>query len=264
MQAYLDLLRRVLEHGAPRADRTGVGTLSVFGPQLRVDLAAGFPLLTTRRLRLRTVAAELLWMLSGSTNVRDLQRLGARIWDPWAGAGGDLGPLYGTQWRAWPDRGGGGIDQLAGVVAELRRNPDSRRLLVSAWNVAELPRMALAPCPFAFQFYAHGGRLSCQVYQRSADVFVGLPHNVAGYALLTHLVAQVAGLRPGELLHSLGDAHLYRTHLAQARRQLARAPYPLPELVLNPAVASLFDFRLEDVALRGYRAHPPLPAPVAV
>jgi thymidylate synthase len=263
VQPYLDLLRRVLEHGAPKDDRTGTGTLSVFGPQLRFDLAAGFPVVTTERLPVRTIIRELLWMLSGSTNVRDLHKHGVHIWDPWVDADGDLGPVYGAQWRRWPDTGAGVIDQLDRVIAEIKRNPSSRRLLVSAWNVADVPLMALPPCHFAFQFWVAGGRLSCQVYQRSADVFIGLPLNIASYALLTLMVAQVCDLRPGELVHTLGDAHLYRRHLEPARLQLGRRPYPLPAMRLNHGVRSLFDFAAEDLTLAEYRAHPRIRTAVA-
>jgi thymidylate synthase len=264
MRQYLDLLRRVLEEGVPKDDRTGTGTYSVFGHQMRFDLGAGFPLVTTKRLHLRSVIHELLWFLSGDTNVDYLRRNGVTIWDKWADGEGNLGPLYGHQWRSWPAPDGRHIDQLSAVLDEIRVNPNSRRLLVSAWNVADLPRMALYPCHAFFQFYVAEGRLSCQLYQRSGDVFLGVPFNIAAYALLTCMVAQVSDLRPGELIHTLGDAHLYRNHVEQARLQLTRAPYPPPTLELNPAVRSLFDFRFEDIVFHHYQYHPPIRAEVAV
>lgn len=264
MKQYLDLLRHILEHGRPKDDRTGTGTLSVFGYQARYALAEGFPLLTTKKLHFRSIAYELLWFLKGGTNVGYLREHGVTIWDEWADANGDLGPIYGYQWRSWPAPDGRSIDQLGRVIEEIRRNPNSRRLLVSAWNVADLPRMALAPCHVLFQFYVVDGRLSCQLYQRSADVFLGVPFNIASYALLTLMVAQVTGLEPGEFIHTLGDAHLYRNHLEQARLQLTREPRPLPRLRLNPAVRSIDEFRFEDLALEGYDPHPPIPAKVAV
>jgi thymidylate synthase len=264
MKPYLDLLRHVLDHGRPRADRTGTGTLSVFGYQSRYDLSAGFPLLTTKQLHLKSIVHELLWFLRGETNVRSLQAAGVRIWDEWADEEGDLGPIYGSQWRSWPAPDGGQIDQLSQVVDGIRREPTSRRLIVSAWNVADLDRMALAPCHTLFQFYVADGRLSCQLYQRSADLFLGVPFNIASYSLLTAMVAQVTGLRPGEFVHTLGDAHIYQNHLEQVRLQLTREPRPLPTLQLNPAVESLFDFRFEDVRLEGYDPHPHIRAPVAV
>ncbi len=264
MKQYLDLLRHILEHGRPKDDRTGTGTLSVFGYQARYALAEGFPLLTTKKLHFRSIAYELLWFLKGETNVGYLREHGVTIWDEWADANGDLGPIYGYQWRSWPAPDGRSIDQLGRVIEEIRRNPNSRRLLVSAWNVADLPRMALAPCHVLFQFYVVDGRLSCQLYQRSADVFLGVPFNIASYALLTLMVAQVTGLEPGEFIHTLGDAHLYRNHLEQARLQLTREPRPLPRLRLNPAVHSIDEFRFEDLALEGYDPHPPIPAKVAV
>jgi thymidylate synthase len=264
MKQYLDLLRHVLEHGRPKADRTGTGTLSVFGHQSRYDLAAGFPVVTTKKLHLKSIVHELLWFLRGETNVRSLQAAGVRIWDEWADEEGELGPIYGSQWRSWPTPDGGQIDQLSQVVDELRRNPDSRRLIVSAWNVAELHRMALAPCHTLFQFYVADGRLSCQLYQRSADLFLGVPFNIASYSLLTAMIAQVTGLRPGEFIHTLGDAHIYRNHLDQVRLQLSRDPRPLPSMWLNPEVRSLFDFRFEDFRLDGYDPHPHIRAPVAV
>ncbi|MGN6518709.1 MAG: thymidylate synthase [Dokdonella sp.] len=264
MRPYLDLLRHVLEHGTEKADRTGTGTRSVFGWQMRYDLAEGFPLVTTKKLHLRSIVHELVWFLRGETNVRYLKEHGVSIWDEWADADGELGPVYGKQWRSWSAPDGRTIDQIAWVVDEIRRNPDSRRLVVSAWNVADLPRMALQPCHTMFQFFVADGRLSCQLYQRSGDIFLGVPFNIASYALLTHMVAQVTGLAPGDFVHTLGDAHLYSNHFDQAREQLARAPRPLPRLVLNPGVRSLFDFRYEDVAIVDYAPHPAIKAPVAV
>jgi thymidylate synthase len=264
MKPYLDLLRHVLAEGRNKTDRTGTGTLSVFGHQTRYDLSAGFPLVTTKKLHIKSIVHELLWFLRGETNVRSLQAAGVKIWDEWADADGELGPVYGHQWRSWPAPDGHHIDQITQVVEELRRFPDSRRLLVSAWNVADIPRMALAPCHALFQFYVAGGTLSCQLYQRSADLFLGVPFNIASYALLTHMLAQVSGLRPGEFIHTLGDAHIYRNHLDQVRLQLTREPRPLPALHLNPQVRSLFDFRFEDIRLEGYDPHPAITAPVAV
>jgi len=264
MKAYLDLLRHVLEKGCDRGDRTGTGTRSVFGWQMRFDLAAGFPLLTTKKLHTRSILHELLWFLRGETNVRPLQAAGVRIWDAWAGEDGELGPVYGRQWRAWPTPDGGHVDQIAEVVERIRHEPESRRLLVTAWNPADVPRMALPPCHVVFQFYVGGGRLSCQLYQRSADLFLGLPFNIASYALLTLMVAQVTDLEPGELVHTLGDAHLYRNHFEQAQRQLAREPRALPRMRLDPSVRSLLDFRYEHFTLEGYDPHPHIPAPVAV
>ncbi len=264
MRAYLDLLRRVLDEGVRKDDRTGTGTLSVFGHQMRFDLAEGFPLVTTKKLHLRSIIHELLWFLKGDTNVRYLQENKVTIWDEWADENGDLGPVYGKQWRAWEGADGRTVDQIAWVVDEIRRNPDSRRLVVSAWNPAELDRMALAPCHCLFQFHVANGRLSCQLYQRSADVFLGVPFNIASYALLTHMMAQVTGLVPGDFVHSFGDAHLYLNHLDQAREQLSREPRPLPRLVLNPAVRSIFDFAFEDILIEGSDPHPAIKAPVAV
>ncbi|MFO1506047.1 MAG: thymidylate synthase [Lysobacterales bacterium] len=264
MRQYLDLLRDVLEHGAVKPDRTGTGTRSAFGRQMRFDLADGFPLVTTKKLHVRSVVHELLWFLRGDTNVGYLHEHGVTIWDEWADANGDLGPVYGKQWRAWQGAHGETIDQLANVVAEIRRNPDSRRLVVSAWNVADLPSMALPPCHLLFQFHVAGGRLSCQLYQRSGDIFLGVPFNIASYALLTHLVARVTNLVPGEFVHTLGDAHLYSNHAEQARLQLTREPLPLPRLVLNPDVRDLAAFRFEDIAFEGYAPHPAIRAPVAV
>lgn len=264
MDAYQDLLRRILDEGAAKDDRTGTGTLSVFGHQMRFDLSAGFPLVTTKRLHLRSIIHELLWFLAGDTNVAALRANGVTIWDEWADAQGDLGPVYGKQWRSWEKPGGGTVDQIAWVLDEIRRNPDSRRLIVSAWNPADLDRMALAPCHCLFQFYVSEGRLSCQLYQRSADAFLGVPFNIASYALLTHMIAQVSGLGVGDFVHTFGDAHLYRNHLEQTRTLLARAPRPLPRLRLNPAVRDLFAFRYEDFSVEGYDPHPAIAAPVAV
>jgi len=264
MHQYQQLLRHILDNGRPKDDRTGTGTLSVFGYQMRFDLAAGFPLLTTKKLHLRSIIHELLWFLRGDTNIRYLKENGVSIWDEWADAEGELGPVYGYQWRSWPAPVGRRIDQIAQLLEQIRRNPDSRRLIVSAWNVADVDRMALAPCHALFQFYVQDGRLSCQLYQRSADVFLGVPFNIASYALLTLMVARVTGLAPGDFVHTFGDAHLYSNHLEQARLQLAREPLPPPTVVLNPAVDDLFAFRFEDFELRGYQAHPHIPAPVAV
>jgi thymidylate synthase len=264
MQAYLELLRHVREHGVRKQDRTGTGTLSVFGWQSRYDLAKGFPALTTKRLHLRSIFHELLWFVRGDTNVKSLHEAGVTIWDEWADANGDLGPIYGAQWRAWRSAEGRVIDQLAQVEQEIRKNPDSRRLIVSAWNVGELERMALPPCHLLFQFYVADGKLSCQLYQRSADIFLGVPFNVASYALLTHMMAQVTGLEPGEFVHTLGDAHLYLNHLEQADLQLSRTPYALPRLELRPDRKSLANFRYEDIRLVDYEAHPAIAAPVAV
>jgi thymidylate synthase len=264
MRAYLDLLAHILADGTTKSDRTGTGTRSVFGYQLRCDLAQGFPLLTTKKLHLRSIIHELLWFLAGDTNVRALHENGVTIWDEWADAGGDLGPIYGRQWRSWPTPDGGSIDQIARLIEGIRGNPDSRRHLVSAWNVAELDRMALSPCHALFQFWVGNGRLSCQLYQRSADVFLGVPFNLASYALLTMMVAQVCDLAPGDFIHTFGDAHLYSNHLEQARLQLTREPRPLPVMHLNPAVRSIFDFRFEDFTLSGYDPHPAIKAPIAV
>ncbi len=264
MRQYLELLRAVLEKGTDRSDRTGVGTRSLFGWQMRFALSDGFPLLTTKKLHVRSIVHELLWFLKGDTNVRYLRENGVRIWDAWAGADGELGPIYGRQWRAWETPEGRRIDQLGAVLEELSRDPHSRRLVVSAWNPADLPRMALPPCHCLFQFHVSSGRLSCQLYQRSADVFLGVPFNIASYALLLAMVAQVSGLEPGELVHTLGDAHLYLNHLEMAALQLQRAPRSLPRLRLNPQVRSLFDFRYRDIELSGYDPHPHIPAPIAV
>ena len=264
MQQYLDLMRQVLEHGARKTDRTGTGTLSLFGAQLRFDLSAGFPLVTTKKLHVKSIIHELLWFLRGDTNVRYLRENGVTIWDEWADADGELGPVYGQQWRAWPTPDGGQIDQIAQVVRDIRRTPDSRRLMVTAWNPADVPKMALAPCHALFQFYVADGRLSCQLYQRSADVFLGVPFNIASYALLTLMVAHVCDLAPGEFVHTFGDTHLYLNHLDQAREQLSRQPRALPQLDINPEVQDLFAFRFEDFTLTGYDPHPPIKAPVAV
>jgi thymidylate synthase len=264
MQPYLDLMRHVLDHGHRKSDRTGTGTLSVFGWQMRFDLAAGFPLVTTKKLHTRSIIHELLWFLRGDTNIGYLKENGVSIWDEWADADGDLGPVYGAQWRRWQAPDGRRIDQIAQLVDGLRRNPDSRRHIVSAWNPADVDRMKLPPCHALFQFYVADGRLSCQLYQRSADIFLGVPFNIASYALLTMMVAQVCGYRPGEFVHTFGDAHLYANHLDQARLQLAREPRPLPTMRLNPEVRDLPAFRFEDFRLEGYDPHPHIPAPVAV
>ncbi len=264
MKPYLDLMRRIREQGVRKSDRTGTGTLSLFGHQMRFDLAEGFPLVTTKKLHLRSIIHELLWFLRGDTNIAYLHAHGVSIWDEWADENGDLGPVYGYQWRSWPAPDGRHIDQIARVVEQIRTRPDSRRLIVSAWNVADIERMALPPCHALFQFYVAEGRLSCQLYQRSADVFLGVPFNIASYALLTLMTAQVTGLAPGEFIHTLGDAHLYLNHLEQADTQLQRTPYPLPVMRLNPDVRELWDFRYEDFELVGYECHPHIKAPVAV
>ena len=264
MKPYLDLMRHVLECGATKSDRTGTGTRSIFGWQMRFDLADGFPLLTTKKLHLRSIIHELLWFLQGDTNIRYLRENGVSIWDEWADADGELGPVYGKQWRRWETADGRSVDQIARVVESIRRTPDSRRHLVSAWNPGEVDAMALPPCHALFQFYVAGGRLSCQLYQRSADIFLGVPFNIASYALLTHMVAQVCELEAGDFVWTGGDCHLYSNHLRQAREQLERAPRPLPTLRLNPAVRDLFGFRFEDIALEGYDPHPHIKAPVAV
>ena len=264
MQAYQDLMRHVLANGTDKADRTGTGTRSVFGYQMRFDLSEGFPLLTTKKLHLRSIIHELLWFLRGDTNIQYLKDNNVSIWDEWADEAGNLGPVYGYQWRSWPAPDGRHIDQIANVVAQIKQNPDSRRLMVSAWNPALVDEMALPPCHALFQFYVADGRLSCQLYQRSADIFLGVPFNIASYALLTMMVAQVCGLQPGEFIHTFGDAHLYRNHFEQAELQLSRAPRPLPTMTLNPDVADLFDFKFEDFELSGYDPHPHIKAAVAV
>ena len=264
MKQYLDLLRRVLDEGHRKEDRTGTGTISLFGHQMRFDLADGFPLLTTKKLHLKSIIYELLWFLRGDTNVRYLQENGVRIWNEWADAEGNLGPIYGHQWRSWPDYRGGTIDQMSEALRQIRQTPDSRRILVSAWNVAQLPEMHLPPCHILFQFYVCDGRLSLQLYQRSADIFLGVPFNIASYALLLLMTAQVTGLRPGEFIHTLGDAHIYLNHLDQVRLQLTRSPRPLPRMWLNPGVGDLFAFRYEDFRLEGYDPHPHIAGVVAV
>ena len=264
MRQYLDLLQHVMDHGRPKGDRTGTGTLSVFGHQLRFDLSAGFPLVTTKKLHVKSIVYELLWFLKGDTNTRYLNAHGVRIWDEWASESGDLGPIYGFQWRSWPARDGGHIDQVDRVVEQIRANPNSRRLIVSAWNVADIPHMALAPCHVLFQFYVNDGTLSCQLYQRSADLFLGVPFNIASYSLLTLMIAHVAGLQPGEFIHTFGDAHIYLNHREQVRLQLSREPRELPTVQLNPDVASLWDFDYEDFTLENYNPHPRIPARVAV
>jgi thymidylate synthase len=264
MRQYLELMERILAEGAEKHDRTGTGTLSVFGHQMRFDLGEGFPLLTTKKLHVKSIIHELLWFLAGDTNIKYLKDHGVSIWDEWADENGDLGPVYGRQWRSWPARDGGTIDQMSQVLEMIRRNPDSRRLIVTAWNPADVERMALPPCHLMFQFYVAKGRLSCQMYQRSADVFLGVPFNIASYALLTLMVAQVTGLAPGDFVHTLGDAHLYTNHVEQAQLQLSRSPKPLPTLRLNPEVTDLFAFRYQDFALEGYEPHAHIKAAVAV
>ena len=264
MQTYLDLMHHVQDHGVYKADRTGTGTRSVFGYQMRFDLALGFPVVTTKKLHFKSIIHELLWFLRGDTNIQYLRDNGVSIWDEWADANGELGPVYGYQWRSWPTPDGAHIDQIRDVVEQIKTNPDSRRLIVSAWNVSDIPRMALPPCHAFFQFYVADGKLSCQLYQRSADIFLGVPFNIASYALLTLMVAQVTGLQPGEFIHTLGDAHLYANHLEQVDTQLARAPYPLPQMRINPSVKDIFAFRYEDFELLNYQCHPAIKAKVAV
>lgn len=264
MRQYLDLMRQAIDHGVRKTDRTGTGTLSIFGHQMRFDLAAGFPLVTTKKVHLKSIIHELIWFLSGDTNIAYLKANGVSIWDAWADEAGDLGPVYGAQWRSWPTGDGGSIDQIRQLVEQIRTNPDSRRLIVTAWNPAEVDKMALPPCHCLFQFYVADGRLSCQLYQRSADIFIGLPFNIASYALLTLMMAQVTGLKPGEFIHSLGDTHLYLNHIDQARLQLERDPRPLPTMRLNPDVNAIFDFVYEDFKLEGYAPHPHIKAVVAV
>jgi thymidylate synthase len=264
MRQYHELMERILAAGAEKRDRTGTGTLSVFGHQMRFDLGAGFPLTTTKKLHLKSIVYELLWFLAGDTNVKYLNQHGVTIWDEWADENGELGPVYGRQWRSWPTQGGGTIDQIANVVSAIRRNPDSRRLIVTAWNPADIEAMALPPCHCLFQFYVAKGRLSCQLYQRSADVFIGVPFNIASYALLNLMVAQVCNLKPGEFVQTFGDVHLYLNHLEQAREQLRREPRPLPTMKINQSVSNLFEFRYEDFALEGYEPHPLIKAPVAI
>ncbi len=264
MRQYLDLLEHALTHGVEKRDRTGTGTRSLFGYQMRFDLSEGFPLLTTKKLHLKSIIYELLWFLRGETNVRWLQERGVSIWDEWADGNGELGPVYGAQWRSWPARDGGTIDQIKNLIRDIKANPDSRRLIVTAWNPADIPDMALPPCHCLFQFYVANGKLSCQLYQRSADIFLGVPFNIASYALLTLMVAQVTGLQPGEFIHSFGDAHLYLNHLDQAREQLSRKPQALPVMRLNPAVKDIFDFQFEDFTLENYQPQPSIKAPIAV
>jgi thymidylate synthase len=264
MQAYLDLLQHILDKGAVKGDRTGTGTLSVFGYQLRFDLSEGFPLVTTKKVHLRSIIHELLWFLKGETNIRYLKENGVSIWDEWADADGELGPVYGKQWRSWQGADGKAIDQVSDLIDQIKKTPDSRRLIISAWNVADLPAMALMPCHSLFQFYVADGKLSCQLYQRSADVFLGVPFNIASYALLTMMVAQVCGLKPGDFVHTFGDVHLYSNHLDQARLQLTRKPHALPSMTLNPDVTDIFAFKFEDFTLENYQSHPGIKAPVAV
>jgi thymidylate synthase len=264
MKQYHDLMQHVLDHGMKKEDRTGTGTLSVFGYQMRFDLSAGFPLVTTKKLHVRSIIHELLWFLKGDTNIKYLKENGVTIWDEWADENGELGPIYGYQWRSWPTPDGGSIDQISNLLRMIKQNPDSRRLIVSAWNVADLDQMALPPCHCLFQFYVADGKLSCQLYQRSADIFLGVPFNIASYALLTLMIAQVCGLQPGEFIHSFGDAHLYLNHLDQARLQLSRECRPLPEMRINPDVKDLFEFKYEDFELVNYNPHPHIKASVAV
>ncbi len=264
MRQYLDLMRHVRDHGTPKNDRTGTGTRSVFGYQMRFDLASGFPLVTTKKMHLRSIIYELLWLLSGDTNIKFLHDNNVTIWDEWADANGDLGPVYGQQWRSWPSRDGGVIDQIADTVERIKKTPDSRRLLVTAWNPADVDKMALPPCHCLFQFYVANGKLSCQLYQRSADIFLGVPFNIASYAMLTHMMAHVTGLKAGEFVHTLGDAHIYLNHLEQIDEQLSRTPYALPRLVMKRDVKAIDEFRYEDFEIVNYQTHPHISAPVAV
>jgi thymidylate synthase len=264
MQQYLNLLQHILDHGVKKTDRTGTGTISCFGYQMRFDLQKGFPLVTTKKLHLRSIVHELLWFLKGETNIAYLKENGVSIWDEWANENGELGPVYGKQWRSWEGADGAIVDQVSEVINQIKKNPDSRRLIVSAWNVTDLPKMALMPCHVLFQFYVAEGKLSCQLYQRSADVFLGVPFNIASYALLTMMIAQVCNLQPGEFIHTFGDVHIYNNHLDQVSLQLSRKPYPLPTMKLNPDVKSIFDFKYEDFTLGNYEFHPPIKAPVAV
>lgn len=264
MKQYLDLLDHVLEHGTNKTDRTGTGTISVFGYQMRFDLANSFPLLTTKKLHLKSIIYELLWFLNGDTNIQYLNEHGVRIWDEWANEQGDLGHIYGYQWRSWPAADGNSVDQISGVIKSIKEDPDSRRHIVSAWNVGDLDKMALPPCHIMFQFYVSNGRLSCQLYQRSCDIFLGVPFNIASYALLTMMIAQASGLKPGEFVHTLGDAHIYLNHIEQVKLQLSREPYPLPTMQINPEVKSIFDFRFDDFRLQGYQAHPHIKGAISV
>lgn len=264
MQQYLNLLDHVLKNGVKKADRTGTGTISVFGHQMRFDLSEGFPVLTTKKLHLRSIIHELLWFLKGDTNIKYLQKNKVRIWNEWADENGNLGPVYGYQWRSWPDREGNHIDQISQIVESIKNNPNSRRHIVSAWNVGEIKNMALPPCHILFQFYVANGKLSCQLYQRSADIFLGVPFNIASYALLTMMLAQVTGLQPGEFIHTLGDAHIYLNHIDQVKLQLTRTPYALPQMHINPEVTSVFDFKFEDFELKNYQAHPSIKGEISV
>ncbi len=264
MQAYQDLLQHILDHGTQKTDRTGTGTISVFGYQMRFDLSKGFPLVTTKKVHTKSIIHELLWFLKGETNIRYLKENGVSIWDEWANADGELGPVYGKQWRSWEGANGVVVDQVKDLIHQIKTNPDSRRLIISAWNVADLPKMALMPCHTLFQFYVAEGKLSCQLYQRSADVFLGVPFNIASYALLTHMIAQVCGLEPGDFVHSFGDVHIYNNHLEQVKLQLSRTPFPLPVLRINPEVKDIFEFRYEDFTIENYQSHSAIKAPVAV
>jgi thymidylate synthase len=264
MRAYLDLMQHVLDHGTKKSDRTGTGTVSVFGYQMRFNLAEGFPLVTTKKCHMKSIVHELLWFLQGDTNIKYLKDNGVKIWDEWADENGNLGPVYGKQWRSWAAPDGRVIDQISEVIAQIKKNPDSRRLIVSAWNVSDLDKMALAPCHAFFQFYVADGKLSCQLYQRSADIFLGVPFNIASYALLTLMVAQVCDLQPGDFVHTFGDAHLYSNHMEQTREQLSREPHPLPDMRINPEVRNIFEFKFEDFTLEGYDPHPAIKAPVAI